>query len=268
MTTLFKTRRDVLRDIVDNYDKVGTAISTGYPRLDEAMGGGLYPGKFYIFAARKKVGKTMLLGGISRHLNRSANTHLWLALEMNGMELEQRQLSRDLKINPLAFLRHRETKLQDRVREIAGNGIADNVVYCDYPGIPLNQLAAIVADAVDQYAVTGVIIDFLQLVNGGTGDNMSVHHDAVAYTCANLAKTLNIWVVAAAQLNQEHNFRGGEGALMAADQVYHLAECEKDGALYISLRESRYTRYMDVGTQDDPGYLIREEGPYLEEMPL
>jgi hypothetical protein len=55
---------------------------------------------------------------------------------------------------------------------------------------------------------------------------------------------------------------------MAADQVYHLAECEKDGALYISLRESRYTRYMDVGTQDDPGYLVREEGPYLEEMPL
>ena len=97
---------------------------------------------------------------------------------------------------------------------------------------------------------------------------MSVHHDAIAYTCANLAKTLSIWVIAAAQLNQTNGLRGGEGALMAADQVYHLRECEngEEGALYLSLTESRYTRYMDIGTKSQAGYLIRSEGPYLEEM--
>jgi hypothetical protein len=149
---------------------------------------------------------------------------------------------------------------------MAGNGIVDHVIYCDYPGIPLNKLADTIADAVAEFGIKGVIIDFLQLINGGTGDNMSVHHDAIAYTCANLAKTLSIWVVAAAQLNQQGNFRGGEGALMAADQVYHLRECEKgDGALYLSLTESRYTKYMDIGTYDEPGYWIRSKGPYLEE---
>ena len=263
----FKTRRDILSAIVNNYDNAGTASPTGYARLDEAMAGGLYPSKTYIIAARKKVGKTMLLGSISRYLNLTEVPHLWLALEMNGIELEQRQLSRDFKINPIAFLKHRETGLKDRISAMASNCIADHVIYCDYPGIPISKLTTVIADAVEKFGIRGVIIDFMQLIGGGGAENMSVHHDAVAYTIANLAKTLNIWILAAAQLNQDHNIRGGEGALMAADQVYHLAKTEQGDGLWISLTESRYTPYMDIGSKESAGYYINDKGPYLEEVP-
>ena len=264
----FKTRRQILTAIIENYDNAGTASTTGYPRLDEAMAGGLYPSKTYILAARKKVGKTMFMGSISRHLNENAVPHLWLALEMNGIELEQRQLSRDFKINPIAFLKHRETGLKDRIAAMASNGIADHVIYCDYPGIPISKLTTVIADAVEKFSIRGVIIDFMQLIGGGGTDNMSIHHDAVAYTVANLAKTLNIWILAAAQLNQDHNFRGGEGALMAADQVYHLAKTDSGSGLWIQLTESRYTPYMDIGSSESPGYHINDRGPYLEEVKI
>ena len=267
--TIFRTKNEVLNEIVKNYDNIGTATSTGYSRLDEAMGGGLYQGKFYTLAARKKTGKTMMLGSISRHLNRAGNIHLWIALEMNGIELEQRQVSRDLKINPIAFLKHRENALRDKVEKIAGNGIANNTIYCDYPGLRLTYLSDVICDAVEAYDIKGVIIDFLQLIGGGSGSEMAVHHDAVAVECSRLAKQLGIWIFAAAQLNQDHNLRGGEGASIAADQLYHLERCEgKNDALWLSLTESRYTPYMDIGSSDTPGYLIRSEGPYMEEMPI
>ena len=50
--------------------------STGLRKLDEAMGGGLYPGKSYGFAARKKVGKTILAGTISCNLAQQAGKRL------------------------------------------------------------------------------------------------------------------------------------------------------------------------------------------------
>lgn len=61
-------------------------VSTGLPRLDEALGGGIKPGKVIVLAARPSVGKTSLATQILLHVGSQGSAALMLSQEMTGGE--------------------------------------------------------------------------------------------------------------------------------------------------------------------------------------
>jgi replicative DNA helicase len=257
-------RSEAVREVVDSLTNVQPSFSTGMRKLDKAMGGGLYPGKSYGIQARKKIGKTIFMGTISRNLNYQDIPHLWIALEMNSVELEQRQIARDLKIQSLRFLNH-DKELADQVKAYSMDA-PDNTIYANASGITIEGLEETVERAAKDYGIKGFILDYLQLVRSSDTGNRTEHLEYVAQWVSGVVRRLGIWAMVAAQLNQEDNTRGGEGMLLAFDMVFSLKRDKFKSDAWLEMVETRYTPYVNIGSSERAGFKLIQEGPYFQEQ--
>jgi replicative DNA helicase len=236
--------------------------------LDMVMGGGMFAGKCYGVAARKKVGKTVLLGTISHNLNMAGVKHLYLCLEMNGQELEQRNMARHLQVNTVAFMQNPPGHLVQRCAEYALH-VQDNTIYEDCAGATLDDIRRMVASAIAKHRIKGIVLDYWQLVGGKNGnENETYHLGRVAQWIADVCRKERIFALVAAQLNQEGNTRGGEGLKLACDMYFTLnRDKDQDGA-WLEMEESRYTMYANVGSEFAPGLRLNKCGPHFEDTGL
>lgn len=244
-------------------------VSTGIAKLDEAMDGGFYNGKIYGFAARKKIGKTILAGTISHNLNMQAVKHLFICGEMSNEEIQQRVLSRVLDVYPSAFRTEygRTSKFSKDIADYAIK-MPRNVLYKNAPGLTFSELRTMLSVAVDRHGVRGFILDYWQLVGGKSKSQSEASHlDEVAQYLADFCRKRNVWGMVMAQINQEGNTRGGEGMRLAFDQVYHIRAPEDDpsnSGRYLEMMETRYTKWMNIGSEMQPGLRLKEKGPYFD----
>lgn len=267
-----KVTEAIIADLTANV----TPVSTGIARLDKAMAGGLIPGKAYGFAARKKVGKTILASTVSHNLNHAGVKHLFLCAEMGEREIHQRNLARELGMYPSGW-RDGYAKAPhnlNRLGEIAVSG-PRNTIYLDAPGISFAELRRAVATAVMRHKISGFVLDYWQLV-GGKEPRMSTaeHLGDVAQWIADICRKMRIWAFVTAQINQEGNTRGGEGIRLAFDQVYQIHAQDGDtttpGDLslpgrWLEMMDTRYTAWLNVGSLHEPALMLNEKGPFFEE---
>lgn len=269
------TASDAHQRVVDRLKSSAEAYSTGVPLLDAAMGGGLYPGKLYVLGAKQKAGKTLLLTTIAYNLiaKHSPASHAYLCLEMGATEIHQRIVARHLGFNSLNFLRSEYKNNVDFIAEVEqaadffkGRGL----YFLDRPRMTLPMLRQTIARAGLSGHITGLIVDYAQLVGGQRrGQSMAEHLDNVAQTLVEAAKQWNLWVMVAAQLNRDGEARGGDGLLNAADQVFYLKRKEEPGLehlAWLEMRASRYTDWRGVGTEANPALqLDTGAGPHFRE---
>jgi hypothetical protein len=90
--------------------------------------------------------------------------------------------------------------------------------------------------------------------------------DSVAQWLADFCRKEDVVGIVIAQINQENgNIRGGEGIRLAADQVYQLDKSDDDN-YYLSMMDSRYTKYADVGSQQIGGVVMDMYGPHFRQI--
>lgn len=265
-----RSYRDVAITVVEDLSRPSVIYPTGIPELDKAMDGGLHPGKAYGFAARKKVGKTVLAATISGALNLSGVKHLFIAGEMGAEQIVQRQMAHSVGVYASSFTSPKTREDIGFLTKVANHATSspESALYADAPGLTLKKLRQIVSVAVGSHGVKGVIIDYLQLVGGQTkGENQAQHLDRVAQWVADIGRQLGLWFVVMAQVNQDDNVRGGEGMRLAFDQVYRLHRDpggHNENEAWLEMIESRYTAWQNVGSEGRPGLLFNERGPMFE----
>lgn len=263
-----KNRREIMMDNVEALRSPARCFSTGIPRLDYAMGGGLFVKRAYGVAARRKAGKTILAGTISHNLNTAGNPHLFVCAEMSPLEIEHRGMGRDMGINPIEFLKpDPSADFVARVANVARHA-PSNMFYLEAPGIKFTDLKRAVATAVSQHGITGFILDHLQLVEGKPQrQSMAEFLDEVAQWCANFCRKEGLWSLVMMQLNADDGTRGGEAPQLAFDQVYKLkraGEPDDPGPeAWLECFVSRYTLYNGVGTEAQPGLYLEPKGLYF-----
>jgi replicative DNA helicase len=260
-----RMKREVAASVVTALDKPSPCYSTGLPRLDEVWGGGLFAGKLYGIAARKKVGKSALLATVSQALNRSATKHLFVALEMSPEEIEQRHIATEYNFNSVKFLKRQDRGIVIPSSEYAAN-VPDNTIYEHRPGASLEEIRRMVTRAILHHKISGVILDYWQLVGGkAKSETEEFHLRNVAQWFADICRREGIWCLMAAQLNQEGNTRSGEGLKLACD-IYMTLNREKDSeGAWMEMQESRYVLYNDVGSETMPGLFLNKNGPHFED---
>lgn len=266
-------RPQVYADVVAAQGAALTAprqcYSTGLVTLDRATEGGLYAGKLYGFAARMKVGKTVLLSSIARALNRADVPTLYVALEMGAPEITQRIIGADLGINAVRFLRRDDPTLPERIaRYVPTAGRA--LMFEDRPGLTLDQLRSIVAGYVARHNVRVVLVDYWQLVCGQRrGQTQADHLAESAQWMADAAKHHGIAIVTAAQINRLGETLGGDGLRRACSMYIHLHKVTRDGdnvsRLWAEMEDSRYTARTDIGSEEEPLWFIDSNGPSIGE---
>jgi replicative DNA helicase len=211
---------------------------------------------------------TVLAGTISHNLNQRGIRHIFICGEMSPEEVHQRNLCRELGFFPSIFRspKAQEFKLQERIAAIAAAS-KRACIYRKAPGLTFSQLRQIVASAVERKNITGMILDYWQLVGGKpSGKSTAEHLDEVAQWIADYCRREGLWSIVMAQINQDGNTRGGEGLRLAFDQVYqiHRDDPGKPEA-WIEMMETRYTPWVSIGSETEAGLLLNEQGPYFEE---
>lgn len=270
----FETLRSLGEQIVEDLKAERTAgRSTGFPRLDKAMDGGLYRGMSYGFVGRKKTGKTGFAGTLSHNIAIAQNEeglnqrHLVICGEMKAKEVVQRMYARMTNTHPSAFRNpygnstHFLNKIAVEVTQSAKNPLFKTA-----PGLSFQKLQEIIASAVSRYKIEGFILDYWQLVTGKQKSQSQAEHlDEVAQWISNISRDLNIWSITLGQLNKEENTRGSEGMRLAFDQVYAIKRPDiTQSGMWLEMLETRYTPWANVGDENHPSFLQRDQGPYFE----
>ena len=263
---------DVTATIAKNLEENSRPDPTGIKVLDEAMFGGLYKKRSYFFAAAPKQGKTMLQISMAYNLVKQNISVLFVACEMGREEIHQRFIARDRGFNSVEFLLKdkKEKNIDD-----CFNFLKDNkklpIHYVDAAGITLDKLKRVVVLCHKKYGINGFFLDYLQLVKGKPASISEAEHiKNVAQWCAEICKKLNIWCVVSAQLNRDGQVKGSNGAMEAADQLYHLHKFEhkyKNVELaYLDMIASRYTLVGDLGTEEMPSLIIDKNGAHYRDF--
>ena len=261
--------RQVAEAIAEDLKTARAVTSTGLSKLDSAMGGGLHAGKAYGFAARKKVGKTMLAGTISYNLAQQKIKHLFICGEMGSKEIHQRTMARQMDVFPSAF-RSDYGKSADFSKRFS-DAIGDSsgcILYQDAPGLTFDDLKRYVTAALHQHKIQGIILDYWQLVGGKPArKNLSEHLDEVAQWIANAGRRMGFWSITMGQINQDGNTRGGEGMRLAFDQVYQIhREDVTMPQTWLEMMDTRYTAWTNIGSKEIPGLLMSKKGTHFEEF--
>jgi replicative DNA helicase len=248
---------------------------TGFTRLDEAIGGGLYSQKFYGIAADHKVGKSMLMATVAYNLTLSGVPTLYLSLEMGPDEQVQRLMARLMGLNSLAFLDRRGRRsqgLQSAAAEAAVELRRNNhLVLMHRPRMALEDVRETIARAALRRHIKGVFVDYLPLIDGQRrNENLAAHYDNVAQVLAEATKRYGIWVVAAAQTNRDGGIRQCDGLLKACDMTLKLHKSEMIGApdqAWLEMMASRFTPRIDIGSKQAPAFEIdTRAGPHFREI--
>lgn len=219
------TAIDQIQNIVDAGDDV-TGTGTGFRDLDR-MTHGFQPGDLVILAARPAMGKTSFV------LNMAANAALRFnatvavfSLEMPSEQLVQRLLSAEGRID-LGRMRggHIYEDEWPRLMEAADRVSNARMFLDDTPAASPTMVRAKCRRLKRQHGLNLVIIDYLQLMSGGTRHQGSREQEIsyISRSLKGLAKELGAPVVALSQLNR--------GLESRTDKRPMLSDLRESGAI-------------------------------------
>lgn len=207
-------------------------IPTGLASLDEALGGGIKPGKVIVLAARPSVGKTSLATQILLHIGSQGRRGLMLSQEMTGGELMDRAASHlgAIRMDHLAAGRLAPDDWT-RVAELSDRTAGMPVYIDDQPALSLLDIRAKARHVQRQGGLALLVVDYLQLCSSAAGTDKRHHQiEQISRGIKALAKELGVCVLLLSQLN-----RSGEGGEPELQHLKESGSIEEDADVAILL---------------------------------
>lgn len=192
---------DLLEERSESKGKI-TGVSTGFDRLDY-LTWGLQPSDLTLIAARPSAGKTALALNIARNaVSKNIPTAIF-SLEMSKQQLLFRLFSDQAKINSQKFKSGMFTHIEwGEITEAAGV-INDFPMFIDdSAGLHIRQIQRRARKMYKKHKIGLIVVDYIQLVTG-EGKNRDREISSISMGLKNLAKELNIPVIALSQLSRK-----------------------------------------------------------------
>jgi replicative DNA helicase len=225
-------------------DKV-QGIRTGY-RLLDAMLGGFQKSDLIILAARPSVGKTALSLDIARYIATKEKKNVgFFSLEMSNMQLMDRILAMQVNANLWDL---RMGRLPDEAFERLADAmgvLSESGLYVDdTPGLHIMEMRTKARRMTAEHGLDIIFVDYLQLMQGRSRENRVQEVSEISMSLKNLARELDIPVVAISQLS-----RAIEARTIRIPQLSDLRESgsleqDADVVLFIN-REELYNPETD-----------------------
>lgn len=201
--------------IQEMYERRGetSGLATGFRGFDQ-MTDGLQRKELVVIAARPSMGKTAFAMNIAEHLALEEKRPVAVfSLEMGAQQLVQRLLCSRAKIN---LQRLRDGFLAERdfpALTAAAARLAEAPVYVDdTSGLTILELKARARRLKSQHGIEAVFVDYIQLLKSTSrkaADNRQIEIAEISSGLKELAKELDLPVVALAQLNRSPEQRDG-----------------------------------------------------------
>lgn len=226
--------RSILEDAFNRIDELhkngdkSRGIPTGFPDLDNILAG-LQKSDLIILAARPSVGKTSLALDIARQAAIREKVPVGIfSLEMSSDQLVDRMLSAEAKVD---LWRLRTGKLKSegddndfqRIGEAMGIMSEAPIFIDDTASANIMEMRTMARRLQAEHKLGLIIIDYLQLMEGRNGENRVQEISEISRALKQLARELNIPVIALSQLSRAVEAR--------SPQIPKLSDLRESGSI-------------------------------------
>ncbi len=230
-----------------------TGVPSGFTDLDR-LTGGWQKTELTIIAARPGMGKTAFVVSSMRNAAVDFNSPIAIfSLEMSATQLMLRMISAEAEIDSEKLRKgtlqsHEWQQLHHRIDKLSKSSIFID----DTPALSILELRAKCRRLKAQHDIQMVIIDYLQLMTGDDGSGVAGNREqeiaAISRALKNLAKELDIPVIALSQLSRAVETRGGDKRPQLSD-LRESGSIEQDADMVMFLYRPEYYKI----TEDENG---------------
>ena len=253
-THKYKMIGDELKEAAErlvNLSKTGhelRGVPSGYKGLDDMLSG-FQKSDLIILAARPSMGKTSLALDIARKAAVDHNIPVGIfSLEMSAQQLVDRMMSADSMVDSWK-IRTGRVNMDDEFSKITGSleRLSKAPIYIDdQPGSTILKIRSTARRLKSERDLQLIIIDYLQLIIPTVAraqDSMVQQVTEISRSLKNLARELNLPVIALSQLSRAVESRGGRPRLSDLRDSGSI-EQDADVVMFIH-REDKYNAASD-----------------------
>jgi replicative DNA helicase len=251
-STIMRATIEELEKKKNNKDGL-TGVASGFTALDRITSGWQNT-ELTIIAARPAMGKTAFV--VSAMRNAAVEWGIPVAmfsLEMSATQLMLRLISAEAEIDSNKLRKgklenHEWVQLHQKIKNLSSAPIYID----DTPALSILEMRAKCRRLKAQFDIGLVIIDYLQLMTaesgGGGKGNREQEIAAISRAMKNLAKEINVPVIALSQLSRAVETRGGDKRPQLSD-LRESGSIEQDADMVMFLYRPEYYKI----TQDEQG---------------
>jgi replicative DNA helicase len=230
-----------------------TGIPSGFTGLDKITGG-WQKTELTILAARPGMGKTAFVVSSMRNAAVDHDTPVAIfSLEMSATQLMLRMISAEAELDSEKLRKgtleeHEWQQLHHKLEKLGQAPIFID----DTPALSILELRAKCRRLKAQHNISLVIIDYLQLMTGDDGSGIAGNREqeiaTISRSLKNLAKELDVPVIALSQLSRAVETRGGDKRPQLSD-LRESGSIEQDADMVMFLYRPEYYKI----TEDEEG---------------
>ncbi|MEZ5381468.1 MAG: replicative DNA helicase [Microthrixaceae bacterium] len=249
--------RDLLDDTLSRFEQMyeqGGAITgtpTGFDELDKRLYG-LQPGALIVLGARPAMGKTALALAIARNAATKGNKSVvFFSLEMSHIELTQRLVSMDARINAGQLRSGKPNDADwDRLMRSLGRLAEIDLWIDDNANLTVMELRAKARRLKSELggSLGLIVVDYMQLMSGpGRAENRQTEIAEISRGLKVLAREIDTPVLALSQLSRSLEQRADKRPMLSDLRESGSIEQDADVVLFLYRDEVYHPDTSDAG---------------------
>ena len=257
---LVKETYEIISKLAER-DKTGiTGVPTGLYQLDEMLGG-FQRSDLIIIAARPSMGKTALALSLIRNIALFSKLPVALfSIEMSGVQIVTRLISAESKIDQQKIRTGRINQTDNEMIVKALGRLSHSPIYIDdSPMLSIMEIRAKCRRLKAEHNIQCVFVDYLQLITAPKSESREREISFISASLKQIAKELNIPVVALAQLNRSIETRPDKSKRPMLSDLRESGSIEQDADVVMFVnRPEQYKQmtYEDGASTEGTGELI------------
>ncbi len=263
-THKFTAIKDELTEAWDRLDRLHTdgngmrGVATGFADIDLKLSG-LQKSDLIILAARPSMGKTSLALDIARQSAVNHGTQVGIfSLEMSSQQLVDRMLAAESNVDAWKLRTGKLSRQDDfqAIRESLDKLSKAPIYIDDQPGNNILKMRSIARRLKSEKGLGLIVVDYLQLMvpTQTKSDNVVQQITEISHSLKNLARELDIPVLALSQLSRAVEQRGGRPRL---SDLRDSGSIEQDADVVMFIH--REDKYKDESEKNNIAEILIEK---------
>ena len=231
-----------------NHPNETTGVRTALIDLDKALNG-LQKSDLILLAARPSMGKTALALNIATNAAAKEKVVAIFSLEMSKNQLIDRILSSESGVNSFSLKTGNLTnKEMNSLINVAITLERYKMYIDDTAGITLMEMRSKVRRLKQECGLDLLVIDYLQLMQGGRQENRQQEISEISRNLKALARELDVPILALSQLSRSVEMRAEKKPQLS--DLRESGSLEQDADIVMFLYRDEYYNRDDTGNQN------------------
>jgi replicative DNA helicase len=219
---------------ISSNNKTADGVTTGFKDLDNLLNGGFQKSDLIILAARPSMGKTAFALALAMNAANQKISNVpvgFFSLEMSAIQITMRMLSTREGINAQKMIRFKQKDDEHKITSGLGYLAILPIYFDDSPAISIMELRAKCRRMKAEQNVGLIIVDYLQLIRSIKSESREREISIISSTLKQIARELDIPVLALSQLNRAMEARIHSGKEINPEKTPILSDLRESGSI-------------------------------------